>query len=40
MQEVGLLRLSCLNTNRKYIVNDIELKYVEIIENRIKERLN
>ncbi len=36
----GTTAISCLNTNRKYIVNDIELKYVDVIENRIKQRLN
>lgn len=31
----GTTAISCLNTNRKYIVNDIELKYYEVIKNRI-----
>jgi len=32
----GTTAVACINTNRNYIVNDIEYKYTEIIENRIK----
>lgn len=35
----GTTAISCLNTNRKYIVNDIELKYYEVAKNRINSHI-
>lgn len=32
----GTTAISCINTNRNYIVNDLELKYVDIMNERIK----
>jgi len=36
----GTTAISCINTNRKYIVNDLEYKYYIITLNRINEKLN
>ena len=33
----GTTAKAAQNTNRIYIVNDMELKYVKITENRVKE---
>lgn len=35
----GTTAISCIETDRNFIVNDIELKYVDIIENRVAETL-
>jgi len=35
----GTTAISCINTKRNYIVNDLEYKYYEIINKRINEHL-